>query len=109
MAGVCASALFVTTQRPKDSVYIPVENTDVPEQETVYLDIEKLPENFNGIVLNYRGPDVEMYKFTGNIVILEYVRKGLSVFIWSSVAAGGVIYLWNFGCQIRKLKEKGKT
>lgn len=109
LAGVCASALFVTTQRPKDSVYIPVENTDVPEQETVYLDIEKLPENFNGIVLNYRGPDVEMYKFTGNIVILEYVRKGLSVFIWSSVAAGGVIYLWNFGCQIRKLKEKGKT
>lgn len=69
--GVCAAAV----QLP-DSVYVNRWMTDYrnPEEE-VSLDLAQADGSFQSMVLGYDGPEVGMYRFTGNIITMEFVRS----------------------------------
>lgn len=57
-----------------DSVYVSRQDTDYRSEERVTLDLDNLSEDFNSLVLGYRGPDGEMFELTGTIVRLERIR-----------------------------------
>lgn len=46
------------------------------------LDIEHLPEDFDGKILNYRDSETPMQRVEGNIVTVEYVRGIVSSGLW---------------------------
>jgi len=44
----------------------------------VYLDLEQLPEDFNGRILNYKDKETPLYSLDGITVYFEYARKAIS-------------------------------
>lgn len=83
---VCAlggGVLYALNAWVPDSIYILKAGSDRYEKE-VYLDINNLPENFNSRIVSYVDENTPMYEFSGNMVIMEYVRG-----IVSSALAGG--------------------
>ena len=86
IVGIAVGILYWTLAPEPDAVYIAVGNTDCGKREEIYLDITELPKNFSGRILEYQGPDQPMYKFTGNIIVLEHFRGTVS---WGLI--GGAI------------------
>lgn len=91
LAAALVAALFcaVLIEMP-DSVYVNRAVTDYrnPEEE-VFLDMDQVPEDFHSIVIDYAGPEVGMYHFTGAIIRLEYVRS----VVGAGVLAAGFVML----------------
>lgn len=74
-----------------DSIYIGVGSTDCGKREEKYLNMQELEEGFNSLVYEYPGKEKPMYEFSGNMLMLEYVRKIISCGVW-----GGVLTLLVF-------------
>lgn len=93
--GVTAAIVYGVAARTHlpERVYAVRSNCDDIGEESIYIDINNLPENFNGKILNYVDKDTKMYEFTGNIIIIEYVRGIISSFIWIGAAAGCVSFI----------------
>lgn len=71
---VCGAVLFGLGYRRPDSVYVYRWHTDYRGEDKVKLDMDRLPGDFNSLVLGYNGPDAEMFELRGNIVTLEQMR-----------------------------------
>ncbi len=71
---LCGAGLFAAAYRKPDSVYVYRWHTDYRGEDRVKLDMDRLPEDFNSLVLGYNGPDGEMFELRGNIVTLERMR-----------------------------------
>ena len=61
--------------KPLQNVYVYRWLTDYRGENTVYLDIDELPDSLNTLVIGYNGSDGEMFKFSGNIVAIEKMRS----------------------------------
>lgn len=69
---------------------------------------EELAENYpNSMILEYQGPDVGLYEFKGSIITVEYVRRIVSIFLYTGVFAviflGTGFYIYSRGqCKLPK-------
>ena len=72
------------------------------EKEWIYLDINELPDDFDGKILNYADAETPMQYFDGNIISVEYVRGIVSVAVWCGVGCFAVLFL------VAALKKNGR-
>ena len=53
------------------------------------------------MILEYQGPDVGLYEFKGNIITVEYVRRIVSIFLYTGFFAvirlGTGFYIYSRG------------
>lgn len=81
---VAAAIVFAIVADMPKYYYALSSYTDVSE-ESVYLDIDNLPDDFEGKILNYESAETPMQRVEGNIVIVEYVRGIISSGLWSGM------------------------
>ena len=95
---------YMTILEHPDSVYALLWNCDRKEDtgqaldaEYVYLDMEHLPENFHGRILNYKDKETPLYEFDGITVQYEYARKAVS---YGIIIAGTITVFLTAGLSI---------
>ena len=81
---IIAGTVFAVTADMPECYYALRTSTQI-EEESVYLDIEQLPSDFEGKILNYKDPETPMQKVEGNIVTVEYVRGIVSSGVWCGI------------------------
>lgn len=79
------SAGYLLTVHMPDQIYALLWSCDrkddtgqAVDANYVYLDMEQLPEDFNGRILNYRDKETPLYAFDGITLDFEYGRKAVS-------------------------------
>lgn len=50
---------------------------DDPFSENIYLDIDDLPDDFNGWILSYQDADTPLYRYNGFTLNFEYTRRAI--------------------------------
>ena len=60
-------------------------STQMATKEHILLDINNLPDDFEGKILNYKDAETPMQMFEGNISTMEYARGIISSGLWSGV------------------------
>lgn len=123
-AGIIVAFICAFGIQMPESVYVNRGLTEYRNKdEEGFLDLEKVPDDFNSMVIGYEGPDVGMYCFEGNIIKLEWIRDvagacalGMAA-VWGISGAAGAfigIYEWKrrggtvcFAPETRK-KRQGK-
>lgn len=90
--------------KPLENVYVYRWLTDYRGEETVYLDEDELPDSLNALVIGYNGPNGEMFKFSGNIVMIEKVRTVVGGAVLGGVTGGFLVIVFD-GLKRRKLKK----
>ena len=93
VGSICTLAVFLWGQKP-DSIFIGTGSTDCGTREEKYIDINRLPDDFNSEIYEYPGPDGAMYEFSGNMVTIEYIRNILSGGVFGSMASGMMCMVW---------------
>lgn len=86
--GVAAGILFAATVDMPERYYALRASTEQDIEERIYLDLEELPEDFDGKILNYIDKETPMHVFEGNITTMEYARGIVSSGLWGGVLAG---------------------
>lgn len=81
---VCALLASVMAESPQ-YIYVGTGATDVADQDVFYLARDKLPSEFDGKIYEYAGDDSGLYRFQGNLIILEYVRQVISISLWGTM------------------------
>lgn len=95
---VIAGGIFALTADMPECYYALRSSTQI-EEESVYLDIDHLPEDFEGKILNYQDAETPMQKVEGNIVTMEYVRGIVSSGLWCGLFGAVIISLILFVCR----------
>ena len=103
--GLCSSilsaALFTFIIDIPSRYYALRSSTHYKTEEYILLDINNLPEDFDGKILNYIDDETPMMMFEGNICKIEYARGIVSSFIW-----GGLITSFFFSIIFMRKKYK---
>ena len=105
-AGLLTACIYGVYNKAPETIYISVSNTDCPEREKYYLEMENLPEDFNSIVYEYQGKDVPLYKFDGNMIILERIRDIIGWWLIGSVFVGIMLIIYFILTDESKLKKE---
>lgn len=87
---VAAGSIFALNVQMPEYYYAVYSSTDM-EAEPEYLDIDHLPEDFNGKILNYQDSETVMYRIEGNCAAVEYVRGIVSSGLWCGLFGGAVL------------------
>lgn len=91
-AAIAAIVICVRTISLPESVYVNRWLTDYRnEEEEVFL--AQAPDDSHNMVLGYEGAEVGMYRFTGNIIKLEYIRDITGAAVIGMEAAVLLIFL----------------
>ncbi len=93
-AGIAAAAglLFAVMADMPECYYAAARSTHIDDgYQEIYLDIDNLPEDFEGKILNYEGPQTPMYRVEGNIVTMEYLRGIVSSGLWCGIFGGALV------------------
>lgn len=80
---IVIALVYACQVKMPSAVYMPVSLSDATGEEPIYIDPDKLPEDFDGWMPQYYDADTKMYKFTGNIIVMERVRGVISCFLVS--------------------------
>ena len=81
---IIAGTVFAVTADMPECYYAVHSSTQIWGGE-IYFDINNLPEDFEGKILNYTDPETPMQKVEGNIVTVEYVRGIVSSGLWCGI------------------------
>ena len=82
----CLTGTFFSVSAKIPSRYYVIHTSaQAGEQEKFLLDINHLPDDFEGKILNYRDAETPMQVFEGNISKVEYVRGIVSSGLWSGL------------------------
>lgn len=101
--GAVISGIYAVTWDRPSEIYMPVSQSDEVEQEPVYIDQTKLPEDFDSWILQTNSKEVPLARFSGDIVTLEHVRVVVSCFLISFCSCMIIITM---GTSIKKLLVK---
>lgn len=105
-AAFLGAAVCAKTVRLPDSIYVERWATDYRnEKEEKLLDLSRIPEDFNSMVIGYSGPETGMYEFTGNIIKLEYVRDITGACVLAAGAAGMCVLVIAAAAEKKKRKR----
>lgn len=99
IAVIAGAAFAVTADMPK--CYYAVHTSTQIWGGGELLDINNLPEDFDGKILNYQDAETPMQRVEGNIVTVEYVRGIVSSGLWSAFFGSLIISLIIFIYQSR--------
>lgn len=90
-AGIIAAFICAFGIQMPENVYVNRGLTEYRNKgEEGFLDLEKVPDDFNSMVIGYEGPDVGMYCFEGNIIKLEWIRNVAGAYALGMGAVWGV-------------------
>ncbi len=81
---IIAGVVFAIKADMPECYYALRSSTQI-EEESVYIDIDNLPEDFEGKILNYTDSETPMQRVEGNIVTMEYVRGIISSALWGGL------------------------
>ncbi len=103
IAAFLAAVICAGTVHMPESVYVNRGLTEYkkPEEE-VSLDLDRVPEGFNSMVIGYEGPEAGMYCFSGNIIKMEYVRNIAGAAVLGAFAAWLCTWIHAFATAYRK-------
>ena len=91
ISGFIVAVMYVSMVPKIDSIFVGVGNTDCGEREEIYLDQTLLPDDFNGRIYEYQGPDSPLYEFKGNLVRLEKIRELTGFWLIGSFVGIGIL------------------
>lgn len=97
--GVVASGIYAVSWDRPSAIYIPVSQSDQIQQEPVFVDQTKLPEDFDSWVLQTNSKEVPLAKFSGDIITLEHIRAVVSCFL---IVSSFCMIIITIGTSIRK-------
>lgn len=83
--GILVSIVFAITVDMPSRYYALRTSTQMATKEHILLDINNLPDDFEGKILNYKDAETPMQMFEGNISTMEYARGIISSGLWSGV------------------------
>lgn len=104
---VAITLIYAFQVQMPSAIYMPVSLSDTTGEEPIYIDPDKLPEDFDGWMPQAYDADTKMYEFTGNIILMERVRRVISCFLISFgfvYGAEAVIY----ALFVQRKKENAK-
>lgn len=78
-----------------NAIYVSISNTDCPEREKYYLDIDALPDDFNSLVYEYQSKNMPLYKFDGNMIKLERIRDIFGWWFIGAITIGSVLIIFS--------------
>lgn len=108
LAAIAAGSIFAVRADMPSAYYAMRSSTQAEEErERLYLDLENLPEDFDGKILNYKDKETPMHRFDGNIVKVEYVRGIISSGLWCGLFAGMTVSVILFIGNQRKWRRRG--
>ncbi|MCR4990570.1 MAG: hypothetical protein K6A38_06890 [Lachnospiraceae bacterium] len=81
MLGIFAGCLYGTFKEMPHAYYLNRNNVQVIDKG-FYLDKDNLPEDFDGVFLEYTSPETVMFRIDGSAVKAEYVRGVVSFMVW---------------------------
>ena len=96
VAGLAASGIYIVSVPVPNTVYVNEET--INESDTVepqYLSIQgvqKIRDEGN-LVLDYMGEKSPMYAFSGNIAVVEYIRKDISIGLGIMIAINAILMI----------------
>lgn len=96
VAGLAASGIYIVSVPVPNTVYVNEET--INESDTVepqYLSIQgvqKIRDEGN-LVLDYMGDKSPMYAFSGNIAVVEYIRKDISIGLGIMIAINAILMI----------------
>ena len=105
VVSVIAAIIFALCFDIPTCYYAKRSSTQILEKKWIYLDVENLPEDFEGKILNYGDADTPMQRFEGNIGKVEYVRGTISTGLWCGL--GGMV-ICTFVAFVRNKDRKSK-
>lgn len=83
--GIIVSIIFAYTAEIPKCYYALRTSTQMRTKEHILLDMENLPDDFEGKILNYKDAETPMQVFEGNICTMEYVRGIVSSGLWCGI------------------------
>ncbi len=102
LVAIAAGAFYAVIADMPSGYYAKRSSVQMEEKEWIYLDINELPDDFDGKILNYADAETPMQYFDGNIISVEYVRGIVSVAVWCGVGCFAVLFL------VAALKKNGR-
>lgn len=93
IVAIIAGTFYAITVDMPSGYYAKRSSVQMDEKEWIYLDINELPDDFDGKILNYADATTPMQYFDGNIISVEYVRGTVSVAVWSGAGCFVVVFL----------------
>lgn len=87
--GLCTAILvgtvFAVFVNVPNRYYVLRTSAQIVEKDYILLDINNLPDDFDGKILNYKDAETPMQMFEGNISTMEYARGIVSSGLWSGI------------------------
>jgi len=83
--GILAGTIFAFFTDIPDRYYVLRTSTQASTQDYFALDINNLPDDFEGKILNYKDAETPMQMFEGNISKMEYARGIVSSGLWCAL------------------------
>ncbi len=81
MIGVLAGCLYADMKQMPNAYYMNRDSVQVWD-EGFTMDINNLPDDFEGKILEYTDAQTIMYRIDGNAVTMEYIRGIVSMIVW---------------------------
>ncbi|MBR5361036.1 MAG: hypothetical protein IK123_09130, partial [Lachnospiraceae bacterium] len=73
--------LYADFKQMPNAYYMNRSNVQVIDKGFT-LDIENLPDDFDGKILEYTDAQTKMFRIDGNAVTMEYIRGIVSMIVW---------------------------
>ena len=90
MIGIILGCLYADIKQMPSAYYMNRDNVQVWDNG-ITIDINNLPEDFEGKILEYTGPETIMYRIDGNAVTAEYIRGIVSMIVWGFLVSAIVM------------------
>lgn len=84
-AGILAGGFYAVHTEIPTRYYVLRTSTQIVSKEYILLDIQDLPEDFDGVILNYVDAETPMQIIEGNIGKVEYARGIVSITLWTAL------------------------
>lgn len=92
--GLFVAFIYGFIREVPNAIYVSISNTDCPEREKYYLDIDALPDDFNSLVYEYQSKNMPLYKFDGNMIKLERIRDIFGWWFIGAITIGSVLIIF---------------
>lgn len=83
--GILAGGFYAVHTEIPTKYYVLRTSTQIVSKEYFFLDLQDLPDDFDGVILNYTDSETPMQMIEGNIGKVEYARGIVSSALWTAL------------------------
>lgn len=91
IVGMAAASIYALTVKMPGAYYMNRDTVQVNGEHGFTIDINDLPDDFDGVFLEYTSPERLMMRLDGNAVKVEYYRSIISILLWGSLCSMGAL------------------